>query len=164
MTAATQTKPDIQREVTITRTFNAPRALVFKMWADPKLLAQWWGPRQFTNPVCELDVRPGGKLRIVMRGPKDTPYDDDFPMSGTFQEIVTPERIVFTSIAEDKKGRALLKGLTTVTFAEANGKTTLTLVSRATALVPIAVPMIEGMQAGWTQSIEKLEALVLQTH
>ena len=163
MTAATQTKPDVQREVTITRVFDAPRALVFKMWTDPKLLAQWWGPREFTNPVCELDVRPGGKLRIVMRGPKGTPYDDDFPMSGTFHEIVAPERIVFTSVAEDKQGRALLEGLTTVTFTETNGKTTLTLVSRASALVPIAVPMIEGMQAGWTQSIERLETLVAQS-
>lgn len=162
MTTATQAKPTDQRDVTITRVFNAPRALVFKMWTDPKLLAQWWGPREFTNPVCELDVRRGGKLRIVMRGPKGTPYDDDFPMSGTFREVVPPERIVFTSIAEDKEGHALLEGLTTVTFTEANGKTTLTLVSRATALVPIAVPMIEGMQAGWTQSIEKLETLVSQ--
>ena len=160
MPATAQAMPNTQREVVITRVFNAPRSLVFKMWTDPQHLARWWGPKAFTNPVCELDVRPGGAMRIVMRGPKGTPYDDDFPMSGTFQEIREPERIVFTSQAEDKDGNALLKGVNTITFSEANGKTTLTLISRATALVPMAVPMIEGMQAGWTQSIEKLEALL----
>ena len=163
MTEAARTKPVTRRDVTIIRVFNAPRALVFKMWTDPKLLAQWWGPREFTNSVCELDVKPGGKIRIVMRGPKGSPYDDDFPMSGTFRDIIVPERIVFSSIAEDKEGHALLEGMTTVTFIEANGTTTLTLVSHATALVPIAVPMIEGMQAGWTQSIEKLDTLVSLT-
>jgi hypothetical protein len=65
--------------------------------------------------------------------------------------------------AEDNHGNAQIKGLNTVTFTEANGKTTLTLVSRATALVPIGAQMIEGMQAGWTQSIDKLEELVARS-
>jgi uncharacterized protein YndB with AHSA1/START domain len=163
MTATAQAKPATQREVTITRVFNAPRSLVFKMWTDPKHLAQWWGPREFTNPVCEIDVRPGGKIYIVMRGPKGTPYDGDFPMSGMFQEIKEPERIVFTSVAEDKDGNAQIKGLNTITFTEANGKTTLTIVSLATAIVPIGAQMIEGMEAGWTQSIDKLEELVARS-
>jgi uncharacterized protein YndB with AHSA1/START domain len=152
----------IQREAVITRTFDAPRSLVFRMWTDPKHLARWWGPKEFTNPICEADVRPGGRLYIVMRGPKGTPYDADFPMSGVFQEIIAPERIIFTSQAEDKDGKALLKAVNTVTFTEAGGKTTLTIECRATALVPMAVQMIDGMQAGWTQSIDKLGALVAQ--
>jgi len=56
----------------ITRVVNASRSLVFKAWTDAKDVAQWWGPRGFTNPVCELDVRPGGAIRIHMRGPDGT--------------------------------------------------------------------------------------------
>jgi uncharacterized protein YndB with AHSA1/START domain len=60
--------------VTILRVFDAPPALVWKAWTDPKMMAEWFGPRGFTNPVCELDVRVGGSLRIVMRGPDGQDY------------------------------------------------------------------------------------------
>ena len=56
------------RTVVLTRLLDAPRELVFKMWTDPTHVARWWGPKGFTNPVCEVDARPGGALRIVMRG------------------------------------------------------------------------------------------------
>src|SRR5229473_4268217 len=95
------------RELVITRTFDAPRDLVFKMWTDAKHMAQWWGPHGFTNPVCELDVRPGGAIRIDMRGPDATVY----PMTGVYQEIVEPERIVFTSAALDEKGHPMFEVL-----------------------------------------------------
>src|ERR1700722_3962453 len=72
-----------ERELKITRVFDAPREVVFKAWTDPKLLAQWWGPKGFTNPVCELDARPGGAIRVHMRGPDGTVY----PMGGMFHEI-----------------------------------------------------------------------------
>jgi len=58
--------------LTITRIFDAPRELVFKAWTDPKMLARWWGPHGFTNPVCEVDVRVGGGIRIHMQGPERT--------------------------------------------------------------------------------------------
>jgi uncharacterized protein YndB with AHSA1/START domain len=148
-----------EREVVITRVFDAPRALVFKMWTDPKHMIQWWGPKGFTNPVCELDARPGGALRIVMRAPDGAEY----PMKGVFQEIVPPERLVFTSIAVDQEGNHLLEGLTTVTFAEQGGRTTLTLHTRAVGIAPMAPRMLAGMEAGWTQSLERLEALVGRT-
>src|SRR5436309_7085220 len=83
MPAKSQTTPLATRELTITRVFDAPRALVFKMWTEPAHMAQWWGPHGFTNPVCEMDVRAGGRLRIVMRAPDGVEY----PMSGTFREI-----------------------------------------------------------------------------
>jgi len=142
--------------VEITRVFDAPRALVWQAWTDPKMMAQWFGPRHFTNPVCELDVRKGGSLRIVMRGPDG----NDYPMTGVFREVVKPERLVFSSVAIDKDGNHLLEGETIVTFTEHAGKTTLTLNSHAVGLVPIARQMLAGMQAGWTQSIDKLEELV----
>ena len=142
--------------VTLTRAFDAPRALVWQAWTDPKMMAQWFGPRGFTSPVCELDVRVGGALRIVMRGPDG----NDYPMKGVFREVVPPERLVFSNIAIDKDGNHLLEGETTVTFTEQAGKTTLTLKTHAVGRVPIAPQMLAGMEAGWTQSIDKLEELV----
>src|SRR5271165_2323329 len=101
-----------ERELVITRIFDAPRELVFRMWTDPRHVAQWWGPDGFTNPVCEMDVRPGGALHIVMRGPDGTQY----PMRGEFREIIEPERLVFTNHAVAASGQPLLEGLTVVTF------------------------------------------------
>src|ERR1700678_1250094 len=93
MTVTADTKPLVGRELVLTRTFDAPRSLVFKAWIDPKHLAQWWGPKGFTNPVCDMDVRPGGAIRIVMRAPDDAPaqFRGDHPMTGVFREIVEPE-------------------------------------------------------------------------
>jgi uncharacterized protein YndB with AHSA1/START domain len=143
----------MERELVLTRVFDAPRSLVFKAWTVSEHLAQWWGPRGFTNPVCEVDPRPGGKIRIVMRAH----YGVDHPMIGVFQEVVEPERIVFTNIAVDGDGNTVLEGLTTVTFDEHDGKTTLTLKTRAVAVVAHAAEFLKGMDAGWTQSIDKLE-------
>ena len=142
--------------VDIVRVFDAPRTLVWKAWTDPRMMAQWFGPRGFTASVPELDVRVGGSLRIVMHGPDG----NDYPMKGVFREVVAPERLVFSNIAVDKDGNHLLEGETTVTFAEQDGKTTLTLQTYAVGLVPIAPQMLAGMEAGWTQSIDKLEELV----
>ncbi len=156
MTAPTETTASTERELTITRILDAPRALVFKAWTEAGHLAQWWGPKGFTNPVCEIDLRPGGALRIVMRAPDGAEY----PMKGIFREIVPPERLVFTNIAVDAAGNSLLEGLTTVTFAEHGAKTKLTLQTRAVALVAQAERMVGGMEAGWTQSIDRLAAYV----
>ena len=159
MTAAANTKSPMTREVTITRVFDAPRSLVFKLWTDPKHMAQWWGPKGFTNPVCELDVRPGGAILIHMRGPDGVEY----PMTGIFREIVEPKRLVFTAVAEDLQGNPLLEALTTVTFVEQGGKTKLTVHAKAVGLAPVAPQMLAGMEAGWTQSLERLAELVAST-
>lgn len=148
-----------EREITITRTFDAPRKLVFKAWTDAKELAQWWGPKGFTNPVCEIDPRVGGALRIHMRSPDGSIY----PMKGEIREIVPPERLVFTNIAIDAAGKPVIDGLTTVTFADEGGKTKLTLHTRGTALVDYAAAYLQGMEMGWTQSIDKLQALLTRT-
>jgi uncharacterized protein YndB with AHSA1/START domain len=147
---------EMEREVTITRLFDAPRVLVFEAWTNPQHLARWWGPKGFSNPVCEADVRPGGAWRIVMRAPDGTEH----PCGGVYREIVVPERLVFTNNAWDRDGKPVLDGLTTVAFTEQGGKTKLVLQTRATGLVPYAAQMLKGMEAGWTQSLERLEALV----
>jgi uncharacterized protein YndB with AHSA1/START domain len=91
-----------------------------------------------------------------MRGPDGC----DYPMKGVFREVVVPERLVFTNIAFDKEGKHILEGETTVTFAENNTKTTLILRTHAVGLIPIAPQMLAGMEAGWSQSIDKLQELV----
>ena len=159
MTAAAKTASFGQGSVTLTRIFDAPRSLVWKAWTDPKMMAQWFGPRGFTNPVCELDVRVGGSLRVVMRGPDGNEY----PMKGEFREVTPPERLVFTNIATDQDGKHLLEGETTVILSESNGKTTLTLQTHAIGLVPIALQMLAGMETGWNQSIDKLAELFLRS-
>jgi uncharacterized protein YndB with AHSA1/START domain len=156
MTATAQTTPSPTRELTLTRVFDAPRSLVFRMWTESKHMAQWWGPHGFTNPVCEIDARPGGAIRIHMRGPDGVVY----PMVGTFREFVEPERLVFTAVAQDQAGTPLLEALTTVTFEQQGGKTKITVQAKAVGLAPVAPQMLAGMEAGWTQSLERLEALV----
>jgi uncharacterized protein YndB with AHSA1/START domain len=156
MTSSAGKKTFAERDLTITRVFDAPREVVFKAWTDPKQLAEWWGPKSFTNPVCEVDPKPGGTLRIVMRAPDGAEY----PMKGVFREVVRPSRLVFTNIAVDKDGHHIIEGLTTVIFAEQGGKTKLTLQTRGVAMVDYAAAYLQGMEAGWTQSLEKLDALV----
>src|ERR1700687_1787215 len=90
-------------DLVLTRVFDAPREIVFKAWTDAKQMAQWWGPNGFTNPVCELDVRVGGAMRIHMRAPNGVVY----PMKGIFKEIDEPNRLVFVSSALDEKGNSM---------------------------------------------------------
>jgi uncharacterized protein YndB with AHSA1/START domain len=148
-----QKKPLAEREITITRVFAAPRAVVFRAWTDAAQLAQWWGPKGFTNPVCEIDARVGGAIRIHMRAPDGNIY----PMRGEICELVAPERLVFTNNAIDEAGNPIIEGLTTVTFAEEGGKTRLTLHTRGRAVVEKAVAYLQGMEMGWTMSIDKLQ-------
>jgi uncharacterized protein YndB with AHSA1/START domain len=81
-------------------------------------------------------------------------------MTGTFEEVTPPNRLVFTSVPRDDDGKPLLEGHNTVTFEDVGGKTKLTVLSRAVGLAPIASQMLAGMEAGWTQSLEKLAELV----
>ena len=145
-----------EQELVLTRVLDAPRELVFKAWTDPKCVAQWWGPHGFTNPVCELDLRPGGAILIHMRGPDGTVY----PMTGVYQEVVEPERLLFTSAALDLDGNPMFEVLATVTFAEESGKTKQILRARVIKKTPQAAPYLAGMEAGWTQSLERLAACV----
>lgn len=144
-----------ERELVITRILDAPRSLVFKAWTKPEHVAQWWSPKGFTNPICELDVRPGGAIRIDMRSPDGTVYT----MRGVFHEIDEPARLVFTSSAlEDEAGVPGLEVRNTVTFTEVDGKTKITMHAVVLKVVPTAAGALAGMEAGWNQSIEKLEA------
>lgn len=108
------------REIVITRVFNAPRERVFKAWTDPKHVDRWWGPRGFTNQTSEMDVRPGGVWRYMMLSAE---YGN-FPNDVRYLEVVKPERLVYDHGADD--------GLpphfrVTVTFVEKGAQTELTM-------------------------------------
>jgi len=152
-------KDYLEREFVITREFAARRDLVFKAWTDAKLLAQWWGPRGFTNPVCHWDARAGQAIHVVMRAPNGV----DYPMGGEFREVVAPERLVFTSGALNGKGKMLFEFLHTATFVERNGQTLLTLQSRVIKTTAEANKYIGGFEAGMTQSLERLKGLIAKS-
>jgi uncharacterized protein YndB with AHSA1/START domain len=104
-----------EREIVITRVFDAPRELVFQMWTDPEHVAKWWGPKGFTSTIYEMDVKEGGVWRFVMHGPDGTDYKNLV----IYDEIVKPERLVYSHVSGPRFQM-------TVTFAERGGKTELT--------------------------------------
>jgi uncharacterized protein YndB with AHSA1/START domain len=156
MTSIAETDASKYPALTITRVFDAPRALVFKAWTDPKMLARWWGPHQFTNPVCEVDVRPGGSIRIDMRGPDGTVY----PMTGTYHEVVEPHRLVFSTTPLGEDGEPMFEVLNTIAFEEIDGKTKLTVQARVVKTTAQATQYLDGMEPGWSQSLERLEEIL----
>lgn len=88
----TDTQADTtDREILLSRDFDAPRELVFQAYTDPAHTGNWWGPDGFTNTVHEMDVRPGGMWRFIMHGPDGTDYSNRI----TYEEVVAPERLVY---------------------------------------------------------------------
>jgi uncharacterized protein YndB with AHSA1/START domain len=157
MTAQTESKNLVGKEFLITRDYDAPRELVWLACTDAKHLAQWWGPRGFTNPVCEWDAQPGNKIYVVMRAPDGTRY----PMGGEFLEVVPPEKLVTLTGALDDKGDLMFEFRHTLTLVEHNGKTKLTMRSRLMKVIaPDAAKYIGGFEAGMTQSLERLTDVV----
>jgi len=161
------------RDFVLTRTFDAPRERVFAAWTDPKQMAQWWGPRGYDNPVCSMDVRPGGRYRIVMRSPEGAEY----PIVGEFVEIMRPSRIVMTMDAREhlkeffdqldavrpasEKGRGF-RPLTTVLFDEHFGKTTVAVIQTFETPADVDANRKLGAEEGWGQSFEKLDAELMR--
>jgi len=111
-----------RREIVITRVFDSPREVVFEAMADPKRVAQWWGPRGFTTTIHEMDLRPGGAWRQTMHGPDGT----DYPSKSVFLEVVKPERIVYR-MEGGKKGEPAHQFESTWIFEAQGKKTRLTL-------------------------------------
>ena len=150
MASAPLPRPSKGPDLTFTRILNAPRELVFKAWTDPKQMAQWWGPRVFTNPVCEMDVRPGGVWRFVMHSPDGTDYDNKV----VFVEVARPERLVYDHGPGDESDSPQFR--VTVTFEQEGGKTRLTLrlVFASAAERDRAVEF--GALEGGNQTLERL--------
>ncbi|MBC7861541.1 MAG: SRPBCC family protein [Bacteroidia bacterium] len=141
------------RELVITRLLNSPRELVWKVWTEPQHITQWWGPTGFTNTIHEMNVKPGGVWRFMMHGLNGM----DFPNKIVFNEVVKPERLVYTHSSEDENDLNSFK--TTVTFEEQNGKTHLTMTAVfAAAEERNRVVKEFGAAEGGIQTINKLEA------
>lgn len=105
------------REIVTTRTFNAPRELVWDVWTDPKHIIHWWGPRGFTNTIDTMEVKPGGIWKLVMHGPDGT----DYPNKIIYREVVKPERLIYTHGSDDLDHPGDFE--VTVLFREKEGKT-----------------------------------------
>jgi uncharacterized protein YndB with AHSA1/START domain len=147
-------------ELVITRVIDAPVEQVWNAWTDPEHLKQWWGPKHFTAPAIQNDLRVGGSYLYCMRSPDG----QDFWSTGTYREIVPMERIVATDSFADEQGNVVpashygmddfpLETELTVTFEEDDGKTKLTV--RHVGLP--AGEQAEQAEAGWNESLDKFE-------
>jgi uncharacterized protein YndB with AHSA1/START domain len=133
--------------LTITRVFDAPRRLVFKLWTQPEHLARWWGPEGFTTVSCAMDVRPGGAWFRCMRSPEGTLYTK----RGVYREIVEPEHLVFTYANEGADGRLGPEMLVTVTFEQQGAQTKLTVHQAGFE----SASSRDAHQGGWTSCLER---------
>ena len=143
------------REIVLTRLFDAPRPLVFDAMTKPEHVRRWWGilDDEHSVPVCEIDLRPGGAWRFVGRGPQG-----DFPaFYGTYREIAPPERLVYTEFFEPYPGEGSL--ITTV-FTEEHGKTRMTVTCLYSSKDVRDMVLGTGMSKGAGLSYDRLEDLV----
>jgi uncharacterized protein YndB with AHSA1/START domain len=155
MTEAADTTPTADRELVLTRIIDAPRERVFMAWTDPKQLAQWWGPHGMTTPVCEMDLRPGGVFRTVLRSADGVEY----PNQGVFLEIMEPERLVFTDAFEEgwrPSQHAFMAAV--VTFEEHDGKTKYTARALHWSAADREKHEQMGFHKGWGETTDRLEA------
>jgi uncharacterized protein YndB with AHSA1/START domain len=145
------------REVCLTRLFDAPRNLVFEAMTKPEHVRRWWGviSDKHSVAVCEIDLRVGGAWRFVGRGPKG-----DYPaFYGVYKEIAPPDRLVFTEIFEPYPDG---ESLVTTVFTEENGKTRMTVTARYESIEVRDMVMGTGMASGAATSYDRLEDLVIE--
>jgi len=118
--ATAANRNDGHLDLKLERTIDAPRALIWKVWTDPEHLKKWWAPAPWTTTECEIDLRPGGIFRAVMRSPEGR----DFPYVGCYLELIENEKIVMTNALEPGYSPALDPFFTAIlTLNEQAGKT-----------------------------------------
>jgi uncharacterized protein YndB with AHSA1/START domain len=140
-----ETKTVSERELIITRVFDAPRELVFKAWTEPERVLQWLGPKNFTSLEFEMDKRPGGKWHGRMRGPDGTEHSN----SGTVRGFVEPEEIAFSFAWSDNPND---ENEITITLAKVDGKTEMTFRQGPFS----TTEMRNDHNGGWSESFDKL--------
>lgn len=147
------------RDVVVVRSFDAPRTLVFDAWTQPKLMQRWLlGPPGWTMPVCEMDVRPGGKFRWRWRNVES---GAEFGFSGEVHEVVKPSRIVHVERFDPGDvGGEMGEALVTSVLTEKNGVTTYSTTIRYASKDVRDAALKTGMTDGMEQSYEKLDALL----
>jgi uncharacterized protein YndB with AHSA1/START domain len=137
-------------EIRMTRTFNAPRELIFKAYSSCEHLKHWWGPRKYELASCEMEFRPGGKYRFVHKGPDG----EEHGFRGEYREIVEPERIVSTFEWEGLPGHI---SVDTLTLTEENGVTTYTTNTVFDSKEDRDGMLQSGMEGGANESMERLD-------
>ena len=142
------------RTLSITRTFDAPRALVWKMWTDPAHVAAWFSPEHFTTPVVRMDVRPGGAIHMVMRAPDG----QDHPFDGRFISLDEPGQLVMRTWINLPDGSTWFAVEQTVRFEEVDGRTIQHFSAEVLEAREDAIGPLSGMEMGWSQSLDKLAA------
>jgi uncharacterized protein YndB with AHSA1/START domain len=147
-------------QILITREFDAPKDLVFRAWTSPELVTRWWNAKRGKVTTCEIDLRVGGAWRYVM----ETPDGTEVGFHGEYREIVPNERIVSTEIYEglpegvsDEEGGTV----NTATFAEADGRTTLTILVEAPSKETRDAIIDSGMEAGLQDALDLLEQVAI---
>jgi uncharacterized protein YndB with AHSA1/START domain len=150
---------DKNREYVMERIFDAPRSLVFEVWSNAEHLKNWWGPKDWTLPVCELDFRPGGEWLYCMKGPAATDYMESWGKA-VYHEIVEPERIVYADNFVDSEGNKI-EGtpniLITLTFEETDGKTKVISRAEFDTAEDLQAVLKMGMEQGANESWDRLE-------
>ena len=153
MTGSRRATVELQgdREILITREFDAPAALVFRAWTDPELVPRWWTAKRGTMDVCEIDLRVGGAWRYVM-----TDLEGGFEVGfhGEYREIVPGERLVHTEVYEGMPDAAALD---TITFAERDGRTLVTMVVEHELREHRDAHIASGMEDGLQDALDLLE-------
>lgn len=141
------------REIIMTRAFDAPRELVFEAHTSCQHMSQWWGPRRYEIAHCEIDFRPGGRWRIVHCGPDG----DEHAFRGEFREIVPPERIVWTFEYEGMPGHISVE---TLSLTEEGGRTVLTATSVYDSVEERDAMLQSGMEGGARETWDRLAEYV----
>jgi uncharacterized protein YndB with AHSA1/START domain len=136
------------------RRYDAPRERVFECWTRAEHLAHWFGPAGFSIHSCEADARPGGLFRLCLRSPEGR----DYWVRGSYLEVSAPERLVIRCFADDAHGVQRLDEIISVQLAEEGGGTRLTLRASAAGAGPEADAMLEGMEQGWRETLDRLGA------
>lgn len=150
--------PTAAKPFTIERVIAAPRKLVWEAWTLPVLLSQWFAPDYYTVPVCELDVRVGGAIKLTMQAPDGT----SFPMTGTYKEIISGRKLRSVQSPLDENGKSLFDLDLTVHLDDEGEKTKITVTASALATSPKAAPHLAGLQPGWEQNLANLERMLAQ--
>jgi len=153
ITKSQANRHDNVNELTITRIFIAPRERVFQTNTDPNLVPQWWGSRDLTTTVDQMDVRPGGAWRFVQRDSEGNEY----AFRGVYHAVTPPERLVYTFEFEGMPGHMLLE---TVTFEEIDGKTKVTDKSVFQTVEDRDGMLKAGMEAGSTETMDRFAELL----
>jgi uncharacterized protein YndB with AHSA1/START domain len=140
-------------EILMTREFDAPRELVFRAYTDPKLFAQWWGPREYTNRIDKFDARPGGEWRVVQSDDKG----NEFAFHGVHHDVVAPERTVATFEFEGMPGHVLMQ---TATFEPLGDKTRVVQQAVFQSVADRDGMVASGMKRGSDDSMDRLAELL----